>query len=155
VCGVPGRALADRLHDAEDPARALRLLLGFLEEMTEGARDVDWRTRCLVRAVEADRCARLSDVAGAMGVSVRSLRQRVSDEVGLSPKRIQRIVRLQAALTRLLRSDAPTGSVVAHWAGYADQAHFIHECRRLLGDTPEAFRARGADSYKPVPCREA
>lgn len=39
-----------------------------------------------------------------------------------------------------LRSSGQSLSSIATAAGYADQSHFIRECRRLLGASPSAYR---------------
>jgi AraC-like DNA-binding protein len=92
--------------------------------------------------------SRVRAATAALGVSERTLRDRVRQEIGLSPKRTLRILRLHRALL-LARTGRLSWADVASISGYADQAHFTRECRVLLGETPTQWRARGAaDSFK-------
>jgi AraC-like DNA-binding protein len=80
-------------------------------------------------------------------VSERALRDACRSELGLRPKEAQRIARLHRALTLGLSGHADADAAAG--AGYADQAHFIRECKSLLGATPKAFRERAvAESFK-------
>ena len=94
------------------------------------------------------------ELADWLQTTPRSLRDRMYQEAGLSPKRLLRVLRLHAALHAAWRRDASGAShrswaEIAYRAGYADQAHLTREVRALLGETPSAWRARGsADSFK-------
>jgi AraC-like DNA-binding protein len=91
---------------------------------------------------------RVDELATGLGTPSRSLLERAYRHVGLNPKRIQRVLRLHAALGAA-RCGARTWSEVAHAAGYADQAHFTREAKALLGEAPTSWAARGsAVSFK-------
>lgn len=66
----------------------------------------------------------------------RQQRRRFQDLVGLSQKRLQRVERLQRAMSRLGRCDL---TQVALDAGYFDQPHFTREFREFTGQTPSQF----------------
>jgi AraC-like DNA-binding protein len=60
--------------------------------------------------------------------------------VGLTPKELARIRRFrEAAIEAVLAPPQPWVELAAEH-GYADQAHLIHEFRRLIGLSPESFR---------------
>jgi len=63
-------------------------------------------------------------------------------QFGMGLKRLLRIRRLHAALDLWLSGAQTNWTRVAASAGYADQPHFIRECRGLLGQAPAAFVAR-------------
>jgi AraC-like DNA-binding protein len=95
----------------------------------------------------------VAQLAGQLQTPTRSLRDRVYREVGLSPKRMLRVLRLHAALHAGRRGLLPWCEI-AYGAGYADQAHFTREVRALLGEPPSAWAARGsADLFKTPPAR--
>jgi AraC-like DNA-binding protein len=145
--GASGGTVARRLEETEEPNRALTLLVDFLARRLRESDSVDWRVRGLVTG----RAAWESPAAAAcrLGISSRSLREVCAAWIGLSPKAVQRIGRLHGALRLLVRDVATTGAAAAAGAGYADQSHFIRDCRDLLGETPEMFRARGrAGTFK-------
>lgn len=120
-----GGAVADALHEL------LRKRLGDAIP--------DWRVRGLLRLEAA---GSVGDIARAMGVSGRTLRERVGQAAGMPPAQILRIRRLHRALLAGLRGNVRSWSDAAHRAGFHDQAHFIRDCRSLLGETPSAFAAR-------------
>jgi AraC-like DNA-binding protein len=89
----------------------------------------------------------VADVARWTGEATRSLRERAHREIGLSPKRTLRVLRLHSALHE--RRRGRSWAQVAYAAGYADQAHLTRELRSLLGETPSAWQARAsAVSFK-------
>jgi AraC-like DNA-binding protein len=75
-------------------------------------------------------------------VDDRSLQRHSAHVTGLSPKKLQQIVRADAALALLQQGLRPAD--VAAQLGYTDQAHLTHSLRRILGVTPG--QARGAVS---------
>lgn len=82
---------------------------------------------------------RVDDIASAVGVSRQYLARMFRREVGVSPKQLARIARMQRAAAALRR-----GVDLARLAadlGYFDQAHFTHELRELAGITPVAIAA--------------
>jgi AraC-like DNA-binding protein len=83
--------------------------------------------------------ARVETLGHEIGVSARQLRRRFEAAVGYGPKRLARVLRLARA------RDAARGgeslALAAAAAGYADQAHFAHECRALAGVSPTTLLA--------------
>jgi AraC-like DNA-binding protein len=86
----------------------------------------------------ADPRTRVEKLAGDLGFSERQLRRRFDTAVGYGPKTLQRTLRFQRAL-QLLDADEDLARVAAE-AGYADQAHFSRDVRRLAGASPSALR---------------
>jgi AraC-like DNA-binding protein len=81
------------------------------------------------------------DAVGArVNLTRRQLERLFRGQVGLSPKRLMRIRRLQRALSVLQSGEAaPPGATAALAGGYADQAHFVRDCRELAGYTPGGY----------------
>ena len=85
--------------------------------------------------------AGLTTVAASMGISERTFRRLSSDLLGLSPKKIQRVLRLQRALHELFSPLQPEQR-----EGFYDDSHLIHELKALTGLTPGQLR-RLAENY--------
>ena len=83
--------------------------------------------------------ARIERLADRAGVSRRHLERRFRDHVGLTPKELARIVRVQQALRVISSGAESTGAGVAAVCGYADQAHLIRDFQALVGKTPTAL----------------
>jgi AraC-like DNA-binding protein len=86
---------------------------------------------------------RIEALARHLGLSQSALERRFRRVVGLTPKKFASLARLGRAVR--LRAGGADLTAVAHGAGYFDQAHFIHDFRRVTGSAPEAyFRQAGA-----------
>jgi AraC-like DNA-binding protein len=73
-------------------------------------------------------------LADRLGISRRYLELRFQREIGLPPRSVARIARLQHAVARLFE---PTDLArIAVECGYADQPHFSREIRAMTGLTP-------------------
>jgi AraC-like DNA-binding protein len=91
----------------------------------------------------------LEDVAGELGMSVRTLRRRLSDE-GTSYRQIVDDLRLEVA-TKYLRDTHMTVEDVAFALGFNDAASFRRAFRRWTSRTPQYFRqAGGPDTAVPA-----
>ncbi len=64
--------------------------------------------------------------------------------MGVSPKRLARILRFRSAYVALARGGAQTE--VALEAGYSDQAHLLRDFRELAGAPPSRVLGQASDS---------
>jgi AraC-like DNA-binding protein len=152
---------AEELRDARIPVTHALAWGARLEEELAGSTDPIGTLRrelfaCAARAPRPDplvheAIARLgrssiavAELAADLGVSERGLRRRVTAAVGYGPRRLARVFRLRRALEAARTGDDLARAAYA--AGYADQAHFTHDCRELAGVPPSALLV--ADSYK-------
>ena len=87
--------------------------------------------------------------AGLVGhdLGERRLERAFRDRVGVSPKRLARILRFRSAYVALARGGAQ--AAVAFDAGYADQAHLLRDFRELAGAPPSQVLGRVSDSSNP------
>jgi AraC family transcriptional regulator len=81
----------------------------------------------------------LSRLAAEAGVTPTHLCHAFRAHVGTTIGRYVRAARASWAADQLRSTDQPL-SAIATAAGYADQSHFIRECRRMLGTSPSAYR---------------
>lgn len=89
----------------------------------------------------------VASLARELEVGRRRLERRFRRDVGLAPKELCRIVRLQSLLRRLERRCGRRGASrpgwvgLAHEHGFADQSHLVREFRQLTGTTPSDWLA--------------
>ncbi|MFD2918226.1 DUF6597 domain-containing transcriptional factor [Terrimonas rubra] len=69
----------------------------------------------------------------------RQLERKFYKQVGLSPKQLGKIIRLQAALKLLLSRQNESLTHVAYESEYFDQAHFIKDFKAFTGINPKDF----------------
>ncbi|WP_411105419.1 helix-turn-helix domain-containing protein [Streptomyces sp. cmx-4-9] len=79
----------------------------------------------------------LSGATAETGWSARTLRARFQQEVGLSPKGVARVYRLQRALLAL--SGGLPAAETAALCGYHDQAHLSRDIKAMTGLSPSAL----------------
>uniref|UniRef100_UPI0040496E2A helix-turn-helix domain-containing protein n=1 Tax=Fulvivirga sp. TaxID=1931237 RepID=UPI0040496E2A len=60
-------------------------------------------------------------------------------QIGLSPKQLSKVIRLQATLQMLLNDTSRTLTDIAYESEYYDQAHFIKDFKEFTGLTPKGF----------------
>jgi AraC-like DNA-binding protein len=82
----------------------------------------------------------IDELISRVGMTRRHFERRFKAAVGIAAKRLARIERFQHALGLLEPTGSQqTGAAVAAACGYADQAHFVRECRELCGRPPGAY----------------
>ncbi len=72
-------------------------------------------------------------------VSRRQLERKFSKAIGLSPKQLSKIIRLQAVLKMVIRKEFTSFTALAYEGDYYDQAHFIKDFKEFTGQTPKEF----------------
>ncbi|MGI5339483.1 helix-turn-helix domain-containing protein [Streptomyces sp. CA-181903] len=140
-----GRRFAERLAEAPDWAARFRISDEFLlRHIGMGPAlppQVDHAWRRLMGA----RTASISVLADEVDWSRQHLTDRFHQEVGLTPKSVARIARLQRVMALMRGTRTPSWAEAAATCGYTDQSHLIREFHLLAGCTPDGFRALADD----------
>lgn len=138
--GAAGKDLEDTVLAHASTTERMDDVITFLRPILTHVATAD---RLLARAVrtlsETEGAVSVDELAREVQVNRRRLERRFSSGVGVAPKYLARIVRLQAAVSRLAAGEYDRLTDLAHDAGYFDQAHFIREFREFTGQTPSAF----------------
>lgn len=69
----------------------------------------------------------------------RQLERKFLKEIGMSPKQLAKVVRLQSALNLLLKQKSGSFSEIAYESEYYDQNHFIKDFKEFTGTRPKDF----------------
>ncbi|MFF4579462.1 helix-turn-helix domain-containing protein [Streptomyces sp. NPDC001389] len=167
--GTPMADLTDTVVGADEVlGRRVRILA---EQLSEGP---DWTARCgilnrtLLRWTAQAPASHQPDdgvlrawhllnrSSGTMTVqslaqriqwSTRHLEARFRRQIGLSPKGMARVIRVNRAIRQLASGSSPASSALT--CGYYDQAHLIREFKALTGTTPGRFQAGLAPASPP------
>jgi AraC-like DNA-binding protein len=116
-----------------------RFLVGLEPEVDP---EVDRVAAIAERAATDRSMLRVETLAAEFGLGVRALQRLFSEYVGVSPKWVIQRYRLHEAAERIAAESGFDWADFALELGYAYQAHFIRDFRRLVGATPAAY-ARG------------
>jgi methylphosphotriester-DNA--protein-cysteine methyltransferase len=139
--------LRRELAKTSTPAEALDIVEDALG--TPATFDHSAFVRCEAAAAQlsADPTRPVADIAADLGVSHGHLDRQFTDQVGLSPRTLARILRMR----RLLEAIDVHGPV--GWAenaadlGWSDQAHLIRDFKRHTGVTPSEYLAAQRSTY--------
>lgn len=139
-------ALLDQLRQATSTAAQVWVIEQQLQAWVAQAQARrPWRAPPCVPAA-----ARVGDWAGAATSSARQLQRRVGDVLGLPPKALLRIERLNEGLKRL--ADGEPLAEVATRCGFSHAAHMVREFRALTGLSPAGVR-RDLARHEGLPWR--
>jgi transcriptional regulator GlxA family with amidase domain len=83
----------------------------------------------------------VDELSEQLNINRRQLERRFASAIGLSPKQLAKIVRLQAALKMLEQGHFTSLTALAYENGYFDQAHFIKDFKEFTGLSPKQFFA--------------
>ena len=72
-------------------------------------------------------------------INRRQLERKFAKKVGISPKQLGKVIRLQTALDLLMAPERESLTQVAYKADYFDQAHFIKDFKEFTGTNPKNF----------------
>ncbi|TDC54226.1 AraC family transcriptional regulator [Jiangella ureilytica] len=148
VLGPGARALAREVTDAGTADARLALLTAAARHWLGDAGGPDplasWTVRVLSR-----RNSSIAELADAAGLTDRHLQRRSRAAFGYPPSMLRVILRLQRfmALARAPGNAALGLAELAHLAGYSDQAHLSHDCRRIASRTPSELLAGQAPDW--------
>lgn len=98
---------------------------------------------------------RVDALARRAGVSAKHLAHLFTENIGVSPKRYQRIHRFQQVVAMAEGPHAGDWARIAYECGFSDQSHLIAEFRTFSGLTPTEYARQkgGVLNYVPVPSR--
>lgn len=134
------QTLAAAAAAAPDTAAALAALRDTLVAAYAATPPVDPRLLHAVASIaESGGDVAMDVLAATAGVSSRWLERHFQTAVGVSPKRLARLVRFRRVLAALDANPADRGVAVALDHGFYDQAHFIAEFRAFARDAPRRF----------------
>jgi len=142
LIGPEAGRLADRLASAQGWPARFELLDGWLLARLGAAPAIAAPIAAAWRALRrSGGAAPVGALADAVGLTRQALALGFEREVGLSPKRAARVLRLERALAALARPEARLAELALD-CGYYDQAHLCRELRVLCGQSPGEIRAR-------------
>lgn len=111
--------------------------------------DADAQLLCrMMAAISSDReLTKVDQLCERFGIEKRTLQRLFNRRVGLAPKWVIRLQRLQEAAEALDRGGSadsrPTLLHLSHELGYHDQTHFGKDFKTVVGVTPEAYALGG------------
>jgi AraC-like DNA-binding protein len=141
VLGADGRRLPEALGDARAEGDLAAAAWAWVGERLGGLPRASACDAAVARLRARGGAVPVAEVAAGVGLSRRQVERRFREEVGLSPKRLARVLRLQRAARRLRADPAASLARLALEVGCADQAHLTREFTALAGVSPARWVA--------------
>lgn len=133
-------ALLATLRDATPRRASSRLVQEAVGRLVQDAPPPPAVVQAALARIAADPNLRIERLCRELRVTRQHLARRFDEAIGLAPKRVSRVHRVQRALA------LSAGVARGHWArlaaelGYSDQSHLVADVRELAGQTPTGAR---------------
>lgn len=128
--------LADCVLNAEDSIEAIELIERYLLSRLAEPWIYDFkRVGVSLKHLFLDNTISVENMAQLACLSRKQFERVFFNAVGMKPKEYSNVARFQKSLL-LMQNGNRDFADIAHSCGYADQSHFIRECRRYSGTTP-------------------
>lgn len=135
-----GNKLLQQLNRTGSFADVVSAYDSFLRLLEVKPTEVDHEVAAAVGLIEESQgCARIAEVAAAVGLSLRQLERRFRATTGLTPKQFARIRRVRATAITLLQDKEKNWAARATEMGFADQSHLTREFVAVTGRSPVPF----------------
>ena len=151
ILGPSARGLSRRALAFPDHQSTVDILEQFLRSFRPRADATMSLVRRIADAVATDRAlTKVEQLVDRFDVNKRTLQRLFDDYVGVSPKWMIQRFRLIEAANQMHVADRLDWADIALALGYADQAHFIRDFKKIVGQSPADYHA-ALSSLPPPP----
>lgn len=132
--------LLGKLSQCTSPLPRITLLLNFMKSLLDKRLPpIPWLDESLVRIFRANGIIAQEELALKADLSNRHFRRKFKEVIGVSPKYFCKVIQMNTIFELLRSSDSVKLHHLALDCGYYDQAHFINDFNKLIGNSPRNF----------------
>ncbi|MEQ9102214.1 MAG: helix-turn-helix domain-containing protein [Imperialibacter sp.] len=136
----PAKELAQKIVEAADSAERIAIVESFLFDKLNNKATIDSIVKTTIDALLSTKgSAAINTILKEDLSKRRQLERKFLKQIGISPKQLGKVIRLQTALKMLLSEEAENLTSIAYESEYYDQAHFIKDFREFTGTNPGEF----------------
>lgn len=140
--GNEGHQLEKQILNALTTEDRVKIIEPFLINRLLTPKFIDSITKLSVEIIlQLNGQLTVDELSGQLNIHRRQLERKFSSAIGLSPKQLSKIIRLQATLKMLANDQFTSLTSVAYDGNYYDQAHFIKDFKEFTGLSPKKFYA--------------
>jgi len=133
-------ALEQKIIQAGNTKQRIRIVETFLTERLNTEKTINKIVQNTVDSLLSTKgSASINSILKEDLSKRRQLERNFKKQIGVSPKQLGKVIRLQAALKMLLDQKAANLTNVAFESEYFDQAHFIKDFKEFTGTNPKEF----------------
>lgn len=136
---IPARALEQKIIQATNTQERIKIVETFLLDKLNENTTVENLVKTMVDALIATNGnSSINKILKGDLSKRRQIERNFKKQIGISPKQLGKVLRLQAALKMIL-DEKESLTHIAYENNYFDQAHFIKDFREFVGTTPKEF----------------
>lgn len=140
--GEKGLLIEQAVLATNDNEQRIKAIESFLLSLLQLPQATDNVARSCVEVIlQSQGQMGMQELAGKLNLNRRQMERRFTSAIGMSPKQLARVVRLQATLKMLEQKKFTSLTSLAYENGYYDQAHFIKDFKEFTGMSPKSFYA--------------
>lgn len=140
--GEAGQRLAADVLAAASAAERISFVEEFLLQRLTPSAHIDTLIReSVALLLQLRGQSSVDQLSDQLGIHRRSLERKFASAIGLSPKQLSKMVRMQAALKLLASGHVSSLTALAYEGSFYDQAHFIKDFKEFTGLSPKKFYA--------------
>lgn len=134
------RELENKIVHAKDVKERIEIIEKFLKERLNEKSTVENIVKTTVDALlSTNGSAPIKTILKDDLSKRRQLERNFARQIGVSPKQLGKLIRLQSALKMILNKEAESLTNIAYESEYYDQAHFIKDFKEFTGTNPKEF----------------
>lgn len=143
IASLFGKEKADHLEhnmiEAESTASRIKLVETFLLDRLKQKGTINRLVKSTVDSLlETNGSAAIGQLLKSNLSQRRQLERNFRKQIGISPKKLGKVLRLQSALKNMLNGNQNLTNI-AYSSKYYDQTHFVKDFKELVGTTPKEF----------------
>jgi methylphosphotriester-DNA--protein-cysteine methyltransferase len=134
------KALVQNIIHATDSIQRIKIIEKFLLDTLKDKTTIDKIVKMTVDSLlSTNGSATIGSILKEDLSKRRQLERNFIKQIGVSPKQLGKVIRLQTALKMLLNKKSGNLTNIAYESDYFDQAHFIKDFKEFTGVNPKAF----------------
>ena len=128
------------VHRDMEPIKIIAHILEALQKQLEHRiAPIEWLDITMLEIFKNNGAVSMSDLVNKTSLSTRHFRRKFKQIVGISPKYFCKVIQLNSVFEIIKSGNEDKLHVLALDNGYYDQAHFINDFSRLIGESPVNF----------------
>jgi len=137
---TPSKELSAKITEAKSTKERIEIIEGFLLAKLNDKGTIDSIVKTTVDSILLTKGGTPINTILKDDLSKRrQLERKFIKQIGISPKQLGKVIRLQTALKLLLNQQSESFTTIAYESEYYDQAHFIKDFKEFTGNTPKEF----------------
>jgi AraC-like DNA-binding protein len=145
IWGRSVNEILEQMHEAASDEELVTLLNSFFEnKLLPQQTSASYINYTVHQLEKCNGNVNIQQLEKKLGISSRHLERLFKAKVGLTPKEISKIIRLNSAFSCLEKNPSMSLTSLAYESGYYDQAHFSKDFKKIAGISPAKLMSRNS-----------